>query len=180
MPRKRIPTRYTNRFKARAVEDWREAKTRGVSRVEFAKSRGVVEPSVLILDSLSVHMMAEIADALACTGTSVLYVPGGCTGVAQPLDVGVMSPVKQHIRCLNSSRSVGRPKQVTPAYRRREIFERAMEGLRFISADTVKNSFHKAGPFMPYGPPNNAAGSPIAWSRDSVVDYTEIVEEVTV
>ncbi|GMF43165.1 unnamed protein product [Phytophthora fragariaefolia] len=102
----------------------------------------VVEPSVLILDSLSVHKMAKIADALACTAP--------------------------------------RPKQVTPAYRRREIFERAMEGLRFISADTVKNSFHKAGPFMPYGPPNNAADSPIAWSRDSVVDYTEIVEEVTV
>ncbi|KAE8905221.1 hypothetical protein PF003_g11048 [Phytophthora fragariae] len=37
MPRKRIPTRYTNRFKARAVEDWRESKARGVSRVEFAK-----------------------------------------------------------------------------------------------------------------------------------------------
>ncbi|KAE9025712.1 hypothetical protein PF005_g3485 [Phytophthora fragariae] len=29
MPRKRIPTRYTNRFKARAVEDWRESKARG-------------------------------------------------------------------------------------------------------------------------------------------------------
>ncbi|EGZ11348.1 hypothetical protein PHYSODRAFT_401080, partial [Phytophthora sojae] len=58
----------------------------------------VVEPSVLILDSLSVHKKEEIADALACTGTSVLYVPGGCTGVAQPLDVGVMGPVKQHIR----------------------------------------------------------------------------------
>ncbi|KAE9230409.1 hypothetical protein PF005_g3486 [Phytophthora fragariae] len=148
--------------------------------IEKCRKHIVLEPSVLILDSLSVHKMAEVADALACTGTSVLYVPSGCTGVAQPLDLGVMSPVKQHIRRLNSSRSVGRPKQVTPAYHRREIFEQAMEGLRFISADTVKNSFHKAGPFMPYGPPNNAAGSPIAWSRDSVVDYTEIVEEVTV
>ncbi|KAE8979770.1 hypothetical protein PR003_g25444 [Phytophthora rubi] len=29
MPRKRIPTRYTNRFKSRAVEDWREAKACG-------------------------------------------------------------------------------------------------------------------------------------------------------
>ncbi|EGZ12138.1 hypothetical protein PHYSODRAFT_515017 [Phytophthora sojae] len=55
----------------------------------------VVKPSVLILDSLSVHKKAEIADALACTGTSVLYVPGGCTGVAQPLDVGVMGPACQ-------------------------------------------------------------------------------------
>ncbi|EGZ07158.1 hypothetical protein PHYSODRAFT_529700 [Phytophthora sojae] len=104
--------------------------------IEKCRKYIVVETSVLILDSLSVHKEAEIADALACTGTLVLYVPGGCTGVAQPLDVGVMGPVKQHIRRINSSRSVGRPKTVTPAFRRHQIFERAMEGLRCVSALT--------------------------------------------
>lgn len=37
----------------------------------------VVEPSVLILDSLRVHKEAVVADALACTGTTVIYELGG-------------------------------------------------------------------------------------------------------
>ncbi|GMF35090.1 unnamed protein product [Phytophthora fragariaefolia] len=64
----------------------------------------VVEPCVPILDILAVHKKSEVADALACTGTAVIYVPGGCTGVAQPLDVGIMSPLKQHIRRLNTTK----------------------------------------------------------------------------
>ncbi|KAF1792556.1 hypothetical protein GQ600_12583 [Phytophthora cactorum] len=39
----------------------------------------------------------------------LLYVPGGCTAVAQALGVGVMGPVKKHIWQLNS-RSPGRPR----------------------------------------------------------------------
>lgn len=129
----------------------------------------VVEPSVLILDSLSVHKKATIADALACTGTAVVYVPGGCTGVAQPLDVGVMSPVKQHIRRLHTNNPAGRPKQLTAAMRRREIFDRAMEALACITPEPVQNAFHKAGPFLPYGPPNRDAGSDESADRKSVV-----------
>ncbi|GMF32548.1 unnamed protein product [Phytophthora lilii] len=119
----------------------------------------VCEPSVLILDSLSVHKKAEIADAkasaISCTGTAVLYVPGGCTGVAQPLDVGIMAPLKQHMRRLNTL-SRGGPKKVTPQFRRRSIFETAMDGLRCVSSNTVKNAFVKAGPFVPFGPSNHA------------------------
>lgn len=37
----------------------------------------VVEPSILILDSLRVHKKKEITEALASTGTAVHYVPGG-------------------------------------------------------------------------------------------------------
>ncbi|KAE9035973.1 hypothetical protein PR001_g4634 [Phytophthora rubi] len=42
--------------------------------------------------------MSEVLDALPCTGAAVMFAPGGCTGVAQPLHVGVMSPLKQHMR----------------------------------------------------------------------------------
>ncbi|EGZ09752.1 hypothetical protein PHYSODRAFT_367588, partial [Phytophthora sojae] len=75
-------------FDLRVMLDW----------IENAWKPIVTEPSLLILDSLKVHKMAEVLDALACTGTAVQFVPGGCTGVVQPLDVGVMAPLKQHIR----------------------------------------------------------------------------------
>lgn len=97
--------------------------------IELTWKHIVVEPSVLILDSLKVHKKASVADALSATGTAVLYVPGGCTGVAQPLDVGVMSPVKERIRRLNTSRGRGRPPLSAAAERRRDSFDRAMEAV---------------------------------------------------
>ncbi|KAG6945867.1 hypothetical protein JG688_00016333, partial [Phytophthora aleatoria] len=133
----------------------------------------VCEPSVLILDSLSVHKKAEIADALACTDTSVVYVPGGRIGVAQPLDVGAMAALKQHIRRLNTRRSPGRPKNVSPQFRRRAIFEAAMDGLRCVSADTIQNAFVTAGPFVPFGPPNNTGILP-ATSSDGATTYSTL------
>ncbi|KAL4133020.1 DNA binding [Phytophthora ramorum] len=90
--------------------------------------------------------MPEMLGTLACTGTAVLFVPGGCTGVAQPLDVGVMSPLKQHMRNRNANRQAGRPQKHTPTERRRRMYERAMEAMNLISGMTMRNAFHKAGP----------------------------------
>ncbi|GMF27040.1 unnamed protein product [Phytophthora lilii] len=60
-----------------------------------------------------------------------------------------------HIRRLNTL-SRGRSKKVTPQFRRRSIFETAMDGLRCVSSNTVKNAFVKAGPFVPFGLSNHA------------------------
>ncbi|EGZ27520.1 hypothetical protein PHYSODRAFT_257164 [Phytophthora sojae] len=46
MPRDRIPTHYTNRLKARAVEDWRAARASGTSHRAFAESSGFPRPSL--------------------------------------------------------------------------------------------------------------------------------------
>lgn len=45
----------------------------------------VTGPSILILDSLRVHQTKKVVDALTATGTAVIFVPGVCSGVAQPL-----------------------------------------------------------------------------------------------
>ncbi|EGZ19215.1 hypothetical protein PHYSODRAFT_492561 [Phytophthora sojae] len=121
--------------------------------IENAWKPIVTEPSLLILDSLKVHKMAEVLDALACTGTAVQFVPGGCTGVAQPLDVGVMAPLKQPIRKCYSNRPAVRPRKITPGERRYGMYCRAISGWERITEDTVRNAFHKAGPFVQYGPP---------------------------
>ncbi|KAG3084219.1 hypothetical protein PI124_g9306 [Phytophthora idaei] len=41
--------------------------------------------------------MDNVQDAQSGMGTSVHYVPPGCTGVAQPLDIGVMATRKTHL-----------------------------------------------------------------------------------
>ncbi|KAL4085596.1 hypothetical protein PRIC1_014932 [Phytophthora ramorum] len=57
-------------FDREVMLDWIENVRKGI----------VTEPSLLILDSLGVHKMPEVFDALACTGTAVLFVPEGLYG----------------------------------------------------------------------------------------------------
>ncbi|KAG3101257.1 hypothetical protein PI124_g14572 [Phytophthora idaei] len=119
-----------------------------VDWIENSWQPNATVPSILILDSLKVHKMAEVVDALACTGTSVLSVPAGCTGAAQPLDVGVTAPLKQHIPKCYSNRTSGRPRKITPVERRYDMSNRAIAAVEMISKKTVSKASHKAGPFV--------------------------------
>ena len=49
---------------------------------------------LLILDSFCVHMMGSIVEDIQALGVEVQYIPGGCTYLCQPIDVGVNRPIK--------------------------------------------------------------------------------------
>ena len=49
---------------------------------------------LLILDSFRVHMMGPIVAEIQGLGIEVQYIPGGCTYLCQPIDVGVNRPIK--------------------------------------------------------------------------------------
>lgn len=53
---------------------------------------------VLLMDRFSVHLMDEVVDLIYAMGVEIIYVPGGCTSLAQPLDVGINKPFKDRIR----------------------------------------------------------------------------------
>lgn len=89
--------------------------------------------------------------AFAMSGTCVKFVPGGCTGVTQPLDVGIMSPFKQHVRRQNAERLDEIFTINTAKERRADMFRLSMNAINAITSRL--NSFHKAGPFIPFGPP---------------------------
>jgi hypothetical protein len=114
----------------------------------------VTEPSVLILDSLKVHKSEAVMNAFADLGTIVVHVPGGATGVAQPLDVGVMSPfktaIKQRYTALYNKKGMRAP--LTAPERRLDMYNRSMYALKTITSKTVVSSFRRAGPFVPEGP----------------------------
>lgn len=112
----------------------------------------VTEPSLLILDSLKVHKMDTVLSALADMGTMVLFVPGGATGIAQPLDVGVMAPFKLRLRQIYSAKYGGKKPPQLAHEKRQDMFQRTMESLDQLTSDTVRNAFKKAGPFFPEGP----------------------------
>ena len=52
----------------------------------------------LLLDSYKCHLMSSVVHAIQDLGIEVEHIPGGCTGLVQPLDVGVNTPLKNRIR----------------------------------------------------------------------------------
>ena len=56
------------------------------------------EKSLLVWDKFSAHLTEGITDALKATNTDVAVIPGGLTGIMQPLDVSLNKPFKGNLR----------------------------------------------------------------------------------
>jgi hypothetical protein len=54
--------------------------------------------SLLILDSYQCHMMASVVQMIQELGVGVKHIPGGCTSLCQPVDVGFHKPFKDRVR----------------------------------------------------------------------------------
>ena len=52
----------------------------------------------LLLDSYKCHLMSSVVHAIQDLRIEVDHIPGGCTGLVQPLDMCVNSPLKNQIR----------------------------------------------------------------------------------
>jgi len=55
---------------------------------------------VILLEAYRCHMMASVTNAIADLGIEIISIPGGCTGLCQPLDVGINKPFKARVRAL--------------------------------------------------------------------------------
>ena len=53
---------------------------------------------VIFLDSYRCHMMASVVSRIEAMGVDVIHIPGGCTGLTQPLDVGINRSFKARCR----------------------------------------------------------------------------------
>ncbi len=52
---------------------------------------------ILILDSYCVHMMGSTVNRIQSLGIEVHHIPGGCTWLCQPVDVGIECPIKKEM-----------------------------------------------------------------------------------
>ncbi len=53
---------------------------------------------IILLDSYQCHIMASVVNLIQDLGCEVVHIPGGCTGLVQPLDVSYNKPFKTRIR----------------------------------------------------------------------------------
>ena len=55
---------------------------------------------LLILDSYRCHTMSLVVHRIQEMGVEVAHIPGGCTSLCQPVDVGFNKPFKDSVRQL--------------------------------------------------------------------------------
>ncbi len=53
---------------------------------------------LLILDSYQCHMMASVVQMIQELGVEVKHIPGGCTSLCQPINIGFNKPFKDCVR----------------------------------------------------------------------------------
>ena len=54
---------------------------------------------LFLLDSYHCHMMASVVNEIQDLGVEVEHIPGSCTYLCQPVDIGINKPHKKHMRC---------------------------------------------------------------------------------
>ena len=53
---------------------------------------------LLMLDSYRCHTLASVREAIQASGVELVVIPGGCTCLCQPVDVGINKPFKNYMQ----------------------------------------------------------------------------------
>ena len=53
---------------------------------------------ILFLDSYHCHRMNSVVNVIQDLGVEVEHIPGGCTSLIQPVDIGINKPFKAFLR----------------------------------------------------------------------------------
>jgi DDE superfamily endonuclease len=140
---------------------------------------------ILFLDSYRCHMMESVVSAITELGVEVGHIPGGCTCLCQPVDVGINKPMKNRIRqhweawMVQEITELGR----IQAPKRKQISEWVKSGISEITQQIIINSWrHDAftwflpQPLLPteFGETMNLSGETMEGSGDLVIEHAHI------
>ena len=101
---------------------------------------------ILFLDSFTVHKMGSVVNAIQALGVEVDFIPPGCTGMVQPVDVGYNKPFKaklrEQYRNWMFAQDTDKP---TPASTHMHVAEWILKAEENISKTLIKNAWRKTG-----------------------------------
>jgi hypothetical protein len=107
---------------------------------------------VLFLDSYRCHMMASVVQRIQDLGVEVEHIPGGCTSLCQPVDVGVNKPFKTRMKRLWEEWMIedGLRTGTTQPPARKDIAEWCSQSYKDLPDGMVRNAWrHGAYTFFP-------------------------------
>lgn len=105
---------------------------------------------VLFLDSHRAHMMKRVVSRIQDLGVDVFHIPGGCTGLCQPVDVGFNKPLKTRMReqwndWMASKWDGMTTTSATPKPTRYIVSEWVVNAFYDFPEDLIKNAWTKTG-----------------------------------
>ena len=95
---------------------------------------------ILVLDTLRAHQTGAVRQRIRENEIQTLFVPGGLTGLFQPLDVGINGPFKHWLREATSSEESSTV--TSPEQRRIILVQKVLQCWTRIDREIVINSFN--------------------------------------
>jgi hypothetical protein len=101
---------------------------------------------ILFLDSFKVHLLGSIADAIQGLGVKLEIIPPGCTGLVQPIDIGINKPFKANMRKIYTDWLLEQDADAAiPSASCLNVSVWIVESVQGIKKDTIVNSWRKTG-----------------------------------
>lgn len=101
---------------------------------------------LLYLDSFKVHMMGSVVNAIQALGVEVEFIPPGCTGLVQPVDVGYNKAFKAKVKDQYYNWLMAQdPDAPTVKTTRRDVVGWILAAEDNISVETRRNAWRKTG-----------------------------------
>lgn len=98
---------------------------------------------LIFLDKYRCHMMQSVVEQIQELGVEVQHIPGGCTGLVQPVDVGVNKPFKNRVwdRWESWMIADGLLSGTTTPPTRQLIAEWCSDCFKTLDADMIRNAW---------------------------------------
>ncbi len=101
---------------------------------------------ILFLDPFRVHKMGTIVNTIQTLGVQVEFIPAGCTGLVQPVDVGFNKAFKCKMRDKFLKRMMGQDLNLPiPGSMHHDVAQWIINAQKNISAETIRNAWRKTG-----------------------------------
>ena len=101
---------------------------------------------IVLLDSFKVHMLGSVTRAIQALSAEVEFIPPGCTGLVQPVDVGFNKPFKAKLRGQYGAWMLLQdPNKPTPGSSRCDVAGWIIKADRAVSDATLRNAWRKTG-----------------------------------
>jgi len=118
-------------------------------------------------------MMASVTKAIQALGVQVEIIPGGCTGLCQPVDVGVNKPLKGKIRHYWEQYMIEESiiEATTKPLEHVLIANWYSQAYTQVDTQTIINAWRKTGPYTWFVP--TCAPRPIEWKDPFAISTEE-------
>ena len=150
--------------------------------VPYLQEKAQGAPAFLMLDQFSVHWTAGVQQRLGELGVGCEKIPAGCTGLVQPIDVGVGKPFKDRVRGAwwTSMKEALPNTHVSAKDQRSRAIQWVRDSWEAIPEAVVRNAWKKSGGYAYFPEENEQQDEEEAEAAEAFVAAAAAANDVAV